>query len=373
MQSMKVIVIGGGVMGCMSALRLAQGGADVLVLERSVPGAEASSAAAGILAPSFEAAHVPHPERLLPLGIASRDLHEKLAGELLQEHQIDVGFRRCGVLAAAFSAHEQAHLKRFHEQLQGYGIEGSASESIDGAEARRREPALSEEALGGVDFELAAQLEPKRFLPGLAIAAERAGVVFRSGAYVRGVQHDKASPRVLVGDDTLDADHVVVAAGSWTGLVPGLGIESAGVHPVRGQIVETRSRPPLFRRIVFGAGGYIVTRPGGEVLCGSTEERVGFRKEVSFEGMSAILAMATRVAPRLRHAPILDQWASFRPGTGDELPLVGAAGPQGIWLNTGHFRNGILQAPISADILTRAILGQTPSPFASLVNPGRFR
>ncbi|MFT5357769.1 MAG: glycine oxidase [Polyangiales bacterium] len=373
MVSMKVIVIGGGVMGCMSALRLAQGGADVLVLERSVPGAEASSAAAGILAPSFEAAHVPLPEQILPLGVASRDLHEKLADELQQEHGIDVGFRRCGVLAAAFSAQERAHLESFHEKLKNYGIAGSTSESIDGAEARRREPALSDEALGGLDFKLAAQLEPKRFLPALAIAAERAGAVFRSGAFVRGVEHGEGSPRVLVGDDTLHADHVVVAAGSWTGLVPGLGIESARVHPVRGQIVETRSRPPLFRRVVFGAGGYIVTRPSGEVLCGSTEERVGFRKEVSFEGMSAILAMAVRVAPRLRNAPILNQWASFRPATGDELPLVGAAGPKGVWLSTGHFRNGILQAPISADILTRAILGKEPSRFASLVDPGRFR
>ncbi len=370
------MIVGGGVMGCSVALRLAEGGLRPMVLERSVPGAEASSAAAGILGPLAEADHATpavRPAAALALGVKSRQLHAALAEQLRADHGVCVGFRRCGLMRVALDEDELAALD-WHAAL----LDRAIVDCIDGDEARRREPSLSPAVLGAIDLPEEAQLEPRSLLRGLALAAQRAGAVFRSGAYVREVVVEGDRVRgVRVGDERIAAEHVVIAAGSWTQLVGGLerdlDLSMAGLHPVRGQIVATETRPPVFQRVVFGAGGYVVTRSDGRVLCGSTEERVGFRRGVTFDGMRAILDLATRIAPGLRTAPVLDQWSSFRPGTSDGLPLVGPTGTDGLWLASGHFRNGVLLAPITAEILRSAILRQPLPVGAEAVDPRRFR
>jgi len=363
-----VLIVGGGVMGCTAALRLRDLGASVTVLERSVPGAEASSAAGGILGPGIEARGS---GPALRLGVESRGLHGELAARLRYEHGVDVGYRPCGLLASAFDDAEAADLRA---RAAGLGPAGVAAEVVDGDEARRLEPALSPDAVAGLVLPDEAQLEPPSLLRALALAAERAGARFRTGAVVRRVvvEGDRARG-VVVGDgETVIADRVLVAAGSWTTLVPGLGLPPGTITPVRGQMLATTSRPPVFRRVVYGAGGYLVTRPDGRVLCGSTMERVGFRKEVTLGGLARILGIATRLAPVLAEAPVVDHWASFRPGTPDELPLVGPAGPDGLWLASGHFRNGILLAPVTARILGDLFVGRDPGADAAALDPRRF-
>ena len=370
MKQPDVIIIGAGVMGCSVAWRLAKAGLKPLVLERSVPGAEASSAAAGILAPMVEAHHersVARPAAALQLGIRSRELHATQADELREAHGLDIGYRRCGVMRVAFDEHDREDLREHVALVPELRL-------IDADDALELEPSLSKDVCGALLADTEAQLEPRRLLDALAIAAERAGAVFRTGAFVQRLEAG-AHPRVELGDETFSAEHVIVAAGSWTHLIPGLeahvNLDAVGLHPVRGQIVATRTRPPLFRRVVFGGGGYVVTRPDGRVLVGSTEERVGFRREVTFEGMRSILGIGMRVAPSLGRAAVLDHWSSFRPGTSDGLPLVGAVG-RGVWLASGHFRNGILLAPVTAEILAASILGAEPIPGADAIEPSRF-
>ena len=366
-----VILVGGGVMGCSTALRLQREGLRTLVLERSVPGAEASSAAAGILGPGAEAGHPvtrEHVGALLALGAWSRELHRTQAEWLRETHGVDIGFRRCGAMVVAFG--DEEHLAEHAGALAGY-----PHEVIDGASAREREPALGAAVSAAIDLPEEAQLEPVLLLRALALAAEAAGAVFRSGAYVHEVLIEGGRARgVRVGAEVIEADHVVVAAGSWTSLVPGLELPEAKIHPVRGQIVAIHTRPPVFRRLIFGAGGYVVTRPDGRVLCGSTEERVGFRREVTLGGMRSIVDLATRLGPKLERAPLLDQWSSFRPGTADGLPLVGAAGPENLWLASGHFRNGILLAPATAELIAHRVAGVTvPQDMPQhLLDPRRF-
>jgi len=359
-------------MGCSTALRLQREGLKTLVLERSVPGAEASSAAAGILGPGAEAGHPvakDHVGTLLRLGSWSRELHAEQAERLRAEHQIDIGFRRCGAMVVAFEGDEQALA------AHGSALGDYPHEVVTADGAREREPSLGAGVRAAIDLPEEAQLEPRLLLRALALAAESAGAVFRSGAYVHEILTEGGRVRgVRVGPEVLEADHVVVAAGSWTSLVPGLELAAAGIHPVRGQIVATHTRPPVFRRLVFGAGGYVVTRPDGRVLCGSTEERVGYRREVTLGGMRSIVDLATTLAPRLADAPLMDQWSSFRPGTADGLPLVGPAGPTNLWLASGHFRNGILLAPATAELIAHGIAGvaipaETPE---HLVDPRRF-
>lgn len=359
-------------MGCSTALRLQREGLKTLVLERSVPGAEASSAAAGILGPGAEAGHPvarDHVGTLLKLGAWSRELHAAQAEWLREEHQLDIGFRRCGAMVVAFGDDERA-LGEHAEALAGY-----PHEVLDGEAAREREPSLAAGVRAAIDLPEEAQLEPRLLLRALALAAEAAGAVFRSGAVVHEVLTEGDRVRgVRVGGEVIEADHVVVAAGSWTSLVPGLELAAAGIHPVRGQIVATQTRPPVFRRLVFGAGGYVVTRPDGRVLCGSTEERVGYRREVTLGGIRSIVDLATTLAPRLADAPLQDQWSSFRPGTADGLPLVGGAGPENLWLASGHFRNGILLAPATAELIAHGI-ARVPIPDDTpehLVDPRRF-
>ena len=377
-------------MGCSVALRLQQSGLSTLVLERSVPGAEASSAAAGMLAPDVEAAHptaIEHAATLRSLGRWSRELHSRQASWLREAHGIDVGFRTCGALVTAFEDEiedeEPATLDAHCEALD----EGALFERIDGAEAREREPNLSASVSEALWLPGEAQLEPRSFLRAMALAAEAAGVRFRSGAYVRDIVVEGGRALgVRVGAETLHASQVVVAAGSWSSLIPGLDLEAAKVHPIRGQILATESRPPLFRSLVFSRESYIVTRPDGRVLCGSTEERVGYRREVTLGGVRDIIGRTLRLAPSLIDAPLLDQWSSFRPGTADGLPLVGPAGPEGVTLASGHFRNGILLAPATAELVVASITGNVPTrtpahhptvelasrAFQQLLDPRRF-
>jgi glycine oxidase len=362
-----VIVVGGGLMGCSVAYRLAKDGAQVTVLERSIPGAEASSAAAGILGPtveSFDDAFA------LQLGRRSRELHAELAEELDEHFGVDVGFRRCGVVKVAFSEAEQRELEEQAERLR---VQGIRCEPWTREELVQEEPSANPEALGALSISEDAQVEPKKLLSAVALGAEREGVTFRTGATVRAVDVQGGHARgVEIGRESLHADRVVVAAGSWTTLVPGLPLDSETIFPVRGQMLTTQTRPPLFRRVVFGAGGYVVTRPDGRVLCGSTMERVGFQRGITFGGMADVIAKATRIAPRLRDAPIESHWSSFRPGTPDGLPLVGETQVDGLFLASGHYRNGILLAPITAELIADAISGRGDSREAEALSPRRF-
>ena len=290
-----VIVVGGGLMGCSIAYRLAKDGARVLVLERSIPGAEASSAAAGILGPTVESFG---DALALQLGRRSRELHAELADELDELFGVDVGFRRCGVVKLAFSDEELAELDGQASSLEVHGVR---CDRWSPEELRHEEPAANPEAVGALSISEDAQVEPKKLLSAVALGAEREGATFRSGSTVRAVNVEGGRARgVQLGDEVLEAERVVVAAGSWTTLIPGLPFDSETIYPVRGQMIATHTRPPIFRRIVFGAGGYVVTRPDGRVLCGSTMERVGFERGITFGGMADVIGKATRIAPALR-------------------------------------------------------------------------
>lgn len=364
------IVIGGGVMGCAIALRLAARGARPLVLERSVPGAEASSVAAGILAPLIEHGA---PGTAVRLGARSRELHAALAEELREASSVDVGFRRSGAMIVALDDAEASGLEARARAIEA---SGGRAERIDARTARDREAHLSDEVRGAVDLDEEAQVEPPLLLRAMAIAAERAGARFRSGATVRGVRVEGDRARGVITDEgTLDAPHVIVAAGSWTALVPGLPASARVVRPIRGQLVHCETRPPVARRVIFGAGGYVVPRADGRVICGATMEDAGFRREVTLGGVAEVIARAVRVVPALAGAPLTGSAVSFRPATPDDLPLVGPAGPDGLWLATGHHRNGILLAPITAAIVADLVTG-TPVSIAAedlrAIAPRRF-
>jgi len=360
-----VAIIGGGIMGSAVALRLAQRGVPVTVIERGIPGAEASSAAAGILGPQMEAEG---PGPLLELGLQSRALYPALAGELRELTGIDVGYDRSGVLAVAF---DEAGAQRLQARQAWQRARGLRVDALSGDEARQLEPALGPSVRAALAFPDDAQVVARELARAFSQAAAVAGAKFSTGRYVRRVRIEGGrATGVELDGETLPAGVVVVAAGSWSGLVEGAGVSPAVVRPARGQLVSIETRPPLFRHVVSAPGGYLVPRRDGTVLAGSTVEMVGFHKQVTVGGLATILTLARTLVPGLADAPVTGSWSNFRPYTEDHLPVLGKTPVEGLVLATGHYRNGILLAPITAQVIAELVAtGRSPidlAPFSVL-------
>jgi glycine oxidase len=346
-----VAVIGGGVMGCAVALRLAQRGLAVTVIERGIPGAEASSAAAGILGPQMEA-DGPGPQ--LELGLRSRALYPALAAELREATGIDIGYVKSGVLAVSLDEAGDAELaaRRTWQTARGLRVETLSAPLL-----RTHEPNLAAEIGAALRFPDDAQVNARELARAFSQAAAAAGARFLQGRYVRRVVIERgAATGVELDGETLSAGSVVVAAGSWSGLVEGAGVPATVVRPARGQLVSIETRPPLFRHVVAVHGrGYLVPRRDGTVLAGSTVEMAGFRKEVTVGGLAQILTLARTLVPALADAPVTGTWSNFRPYTEDHLPVLGTTAVRGLVLATGHFRNGILLAPATAQAIAELV------------------
>jgi len=360
------VVIGGGVMGSAIALRLAQAGQRVLVLEKSVPGAEASSAAGGILGAQIEG-HGDDP--LFRLCLASRSSWAAFAEELRERSGVDVAFRRCGVLQVAFDEGGAAALG---EKAAWQRAAGLAVETVSGDEVRALEPALGAEVAAGLLFAQDGQVDPRLLVRALALAAERAGAAFRAATVRHVAIEGGRAAGVRVEGETIAAGAVVVAAGAWTTLVEGTGLPPEAVQPVRGQMLRLAPRRLALQRIVFGPRGYLVPRADGTVLAGSTMERVGYDKRVTAGGMQQILTQAIGLAPGLADAEVAESWSGLRPAPADGLPLIGAGAVPGLFVASGHHRNGILLTPETVRLVAEAVLGggepETLRPFS----PRRF-
>lgn len=363
---MRVIVVGAGLVGNLVGLRLADAGAEVVLLERAVPGAEASSAAAGILAAQSEAAE---DSPRFALTLASRDLHAALAEELRARVGVDVGYRRCGVTEAA---REEGHLAELVARTRWQDARGLRTTVLDAEALRALEPGLSRGFIGGVHFPDEGAVDPVRLVGAVSQAAARAGASYRTGVTVRGVRVEDGVARGVDTDAGLiEGDAVVVAAGAWSGLVAGALPDPAAVRPARGQVVALETRPVPLNGVVFLHGGYLVPRPEGEVLVGSTLEFVGYQRGVTVGGMSKLLTLAAGAVPSLADAVIARSWSNFRPFSADGAPLVGFGHAKGLVVATGHHRSGIVLAPVTAEIVRDLVLEGSSRRDASAWAPSR--
>ncbi len=340
MQADRIVVVGGGLLGCAVALELAREGAAVEVLERSIVGAEASTAAAGILAPRMEA-HGREPLRAI--GIESLEMYPGWVDTLAN----DVGFLRTGLLCVV------------REGEPGLAPDPDAR-WLDADAARRIEPGLGPRTLGAWHLPEEATLDPRKLVPAVHAAAVAAGVRFRQGEEVAGL--DAAG--VTLPDGERVRGRVVVCAGAWTSRVPGL--RPLPIRPVRGQLVSLSGEP--IRHVLFGAGGYLVPRQDGRVVAGATVEEVGYARGVTAGGVAAVLDTAFALIPDLAAAAFDGAWSGFRPGTPDDLPVLGVV--DGVWVASGHYRNGLLLAPLTALFMARAVLDGAALPLAC--SPERF-
>lgn len=365
-----VAVIGGGLIGCSIAFEVARRGATALVLERSRPAREATWAAGGMLSPLSEGLT---PGPFLDLGLASLDLYPGFIRSIREASGLPVEIVESGKLVVAFDPGELEVLEAEHATSDpGRSV---AARRLTASEILAREPVLSPEVRGGLFFENEGQVDNRLLGRATSRAAEAAGATVRTGARVRSIRRTGGRADGVELDDgtSIAAGSVVLAAGAWSGGLQGLP-RPLPVRPVRGQMLSLDMGPDPLTTIVETPGAYLIPRRGGPLVVGSTMEEVGFRVETTDEAIQGLLDAARTALPSLEEAHPTERWAGLRPGTPDDLPILGADPElEGLFYATGHFRNGILLAPVTAASLGALILGdETPPVDLDPFRPDRF-
>lgn len=364
---MKILIVGGGIIGCATALELARAGCAVTLLERGTPGSEASSAAAGILAPIGESADTAFAQ----LALESWRQYPEVVRDLRELTGIDVEYVTRGSIHPLATADEvrKAESRVGHPWAREMGIE-----AWDAADLRSREPSLSPSVRGAMFVRGDHWVNNQRLVVAYAQAAVAAGVALITGAAVtRVVVEDGRARGVYADGERYDADVVLLAAGAWTGALA----ESFGgrlrVEPRRGQMAALTHVPPILIHAVHAPDVYLVPRPSGELLIGATIEKVGFQRAVTATGIATLLAAAIAMVPGLANLPISRTWYGFRPWAPDGLPVLGPwPGIEGLYVATAHYRNGILLAPITARLMTEWVTVGQPSLDVKDFLPDRF-
>ncbi|MDO0932472.1 glycine oxidase ThiO [Streptomyces sp. DG2A-72] len=370
-----VLVIGGGIIGLVTAWRAAQRGFATAVVDPE-PGGGAAQVAAGMLAAVTELHY--GEQTLLGLNLASARRYPDFAAELTELTGHDLGYRQCGTLTVALDADDRAHLRELHALQRASGLD---SEWLSGRECRRLEPMLAPGVRGGLRVDGDHQIDPRRLAGALVAACERAGVVFhRTWAERLSVVRERAAGVVTRDGKTVGAGQVVLAAGSLSGQLAGVPEDVLPpVRPVKGQVVRLtvpeRFAPFLsrtVRAVVRGSHVYLVPRENGELVIGATSEELGWDTTVTAGGVYELLRDAHELVPGLTELPLTETRAGLRPGSPDNAPLLGPTALPGLLLATGHYRNGVLLTPVTGDAMAHALAtGELPDE-ARPFTPKRF-
>jgi glycine oxidase len=371
-QSFDVAFVGGGVIGLASAWRAAQAGARVVVLERAEPPAGATNVAAGMLAAVGE---LSYGERdLLTMMLASRELWAGFAAEVEAASGLETSFREDGALHVAIDRDEAGELRRRHGLQEELDLD---AEWLTPRRCRELEPALTTTFVGGVMARGEASVDPRRLALALAAALREAGGELRTGTeVVDGLWDDDrlVGVRTVAGDE-VRAETVVLCNGAWSGQTPWLPPEARPpVRPVKGEVIELRARegePVPIERIVCTERVYLVPRPDGRLVAGATQEERGFDTVVTAGGVHELLREAYRAVPEVAEMELLGMIAGLRPGTPDNLPIVGPGAVDGLLLATGHFRNGIMLTPLTADAVAAMLTGKSAPAMIAPADPRR--
>ncbi|HET6999436.1 MAG TPA: glycine oxidase ThiO, partial [Solirubrobacterales bacterium] len=350
-RSFDAVFVGGGVIGLACAWRAAQRGARVVVLDAAEPPAGATRVAAGMLAPVGELAF--GEPRLLEMTLAAARLYPGFIAELEAASGEATGYERQGALHIALDRDEAAELRRVHDLQRSLELE---AEWLPPRRCRHLEPGLTPSFNGGVHAPGEAAVDPRALTGALLAALAGEGVEVRTGTeVVAGLFEGErlAGVQTAAGEE-LRAGSVVLASGAWSGRAEWLPEQARPpVRPVKGQVVELRTRDGAApcQRIVASERVYLVPRPDGRLIVGATSEEQGFDTAVTAGGVHELLREAYRLLPDVAEMELVDAIAGLRPGTPDNLPRVGAGAIEGLVLATGHYRNGILLAPLAAETI----------------------
>ena len=363
----QVVVVGAGIIGCAVAYELARRGARVRVVDRRAVGQGATQASAGVLAP-FLSAHEGRP--LVELGTRSLAMFDEFVARVVEDSGSPVQYVRSGTLEVALS---EAVLPRLRTTAGACGANGIPCDLLDAAAVRRMETQLSDRIVGGLFVRSHGFVGAVELAAALQRAAGAYGVTFTSSTAAARVTRRRGGLRVELAGDSISCDRVVLAAGSWSGQVEVDGAPATPVRPVRGQILHLGWPASRLSRVIWSAECYLVPWNDGSVLAGATIEDVGFDERATVNGVQQLLAMTRDIVPEAGAAWFRAVRVGLRPATPDELPLVGPSESlPGLVYATGHYRNGILLAPLTAAAVAGLVLDDDEDPALGVMTPSRF-
>jgi glycine oxidase len=367
-----IVVVGAGIVGCAVAYELARRGVRVQVVDRRDIGAGATQASAGVLAPYIEAHDR---EALLDLAVRSLDLYDEFVASVVEDSGATVQYVRSGTLEVALDEPGLARLAEVERMCAARGVE---AELLDAAAAREAEPHLTPRVRGGLRIGPHGFVGAGDLTEALRRAAVRHGATFRTATAATRVAADGEGIRVDTAGEGLVCDTAVLAAGSWSGRIEVDGAEPLPVRPVRGQLLHLGWPAPALSRVVWAPGCYVVPWSDGSVLVGATVEEVGFDERATVAGVCALIDATGKVMPAVHEASFKAARVGLRPATPDRLPVIGrSAAIPGLVYASGHFRYGVLLAPLTAALVADIVGGVSDAdgaadPVLAATAPSRF-
>jgi glycine oxidase len=366
---MHVVVIGAGVVGAAVAQELARQKADVTLLDMRAPGRGASRASAGILAPYTESAH---DSPLLELGVRSLALYDSFITLLAAKSQRQIEYERRGTIEVAFNDAQAETLRAEAARLLARQV---TCEWLDASQVRELEPTLSAAVVGGLLVTSQGFVGVTSLVDALVQSAWLSGASCESAVEAVRIEPQKDRVEVRTTDRRYVSDYVVMACGSWTSRVAIRGATPVPVRPIRGQLLELNwsDAGSMPRHVLWAPECYTVPWPDGTLLVGATVEDVGFDERSTVEGVEGLAHAVSGLLPASRKASVQSVRVGLRPATPDGLPAIGPLpGAPRVLVATGHYRNGVLLAPITADLIARDLLRAEKDPILASVDPARF-
>jgi glycine oxidase len=369
-----VAIIGGGVIGSSIAFELAAEKLSVVLLDREEPGRGASWAAAGMLSAGPDS---PEALPLVPLAKQSLQLYPKFISAIEEASRLHSHFASAGAVQIFPGAHAETERDKMVAEFRALDI---AIESVSLDASRAMENAIGPAARAAAWLPGESTVDPRLLMDALLAALRHREVEIRSGCKVTSLLRQGGRCTGLIARaEEIAAKVVVVAAGCHSSILAGEISDENGwltryapTRPVRGQMIALQSQKVHLRRVLRSERGYLVPRLGGRIVAGSTLENVGFDKRVTAGGMRKILDAAIELVPDLANAEIVETWAGLRPGTPDNLPILGPTDVEGLFIATGHYRNGILLAPVTAKFARDWIMNKTINADTTVFSPLRF-
>src|SRR5882672_6713956 len=366
MKKFDVAIAGGGVIGAAIALDLSRAGLRVGLFDRQQPGQEASWASAGILSPAPENSAT---VAMVPLAKASLSLYPEFVAQIEEISGKSTGFRATGTLEALFSHDTKAQLSTIIALHHGLGLK---AEPLRAEDARELEPALSEEVEAAVLRPEEASVDNRSLTAAILEAAQRSGAEIFSGNGAKAIWREgKRCAGLVLQTEKVEAKWTIIAAGCFSAAIEGIA-RYAPVRPAKGQMAALRADELKIERVLWSEKIYLVPRNDGRILAGATIEYTGFDKRTTAGGIEKILSAAIDLAPGLANARLEETWAGLRPDSPDHLPILGPTDVDGLLIATGHFRSGILLAPITARLVREWITEQRVSADWDRFSPLRF-
>ena len=367
-----ILIIGGGVIGLSLARKLHKKGfSNITLIERGSIGRESSFAAAGMLAPQAETNEI---DSFFRLCVDSRNLYSILAAELFEETGVDIELDKSGTLYLAFDETDEREIRQRFDWQKKAGLE---IEHLTAEEVRKAEAFVSPDVREGLFFSNDWQIENRKLLAALEIYAEMNGIEIIEQTEVKNLIIESGKIKsARTKDKIFRAEIVILATGAWTSLIKSgeNALLPLKIKPIRGQIFSFRTAKRLFERVIYSPRGYIVPRADGRIIAGATVEDVGFNKSVTKSGIEFVRENAIEIAPSLVNLEISESWAGLRPFAADGLPILGELSEiKNLYVASAHYRNGILLAPITAEILADKIADNIESDYLNNFSPRRFK